>query len=55
MVADAVSSRRVTDRDIALTRLRQEGVRLTSVEMALFELMRTATHPAFREILKIVR
>jgi len=55
VVADAVSSRRVTDRDIALTRLRQEGVRLTSVEMALFELMRTATHPAFREILKIVR
>jgi len=55
VVADAVSSRRATDRDIALTRLRQEGVRLTSVEMALFELMRTATHPAFREILKIVR
>jgi nicotinamidase-related amidase len=55
VVADAVSSRKVADRDIALTRMRDEGVRLCSVEMALFELMRTAAHPAFRDVLKIIR
>lgn len=55
VVADAVSSRKAADRDVALTRMRDEGVRLCSVEMALFELMRTAAHPAFRDVLKIVR
>jgi hypothetical protein len=35
--------------------MRDEGVRLCSVEMALFELMRTAAHPAFRDVLKIIR
>jgi nicotinamidase-related amidase len=55
VAADAVSSRRPTDRDIGLARTQAEGAAITCVEMALFELMRTADHPAFREILKIVR
>jgi nicotinamidase-related amidase len=55
VAADAVSSRVASNRDIGLRRIREAGATLTSVEMALFELMRTATHPAFRDILKIVR
>lgn len=55
VVADAVSSRRVRDRDIAFTRMQVEGARLSCVEMALFEIMRTARHPAFKTVLSVIR
>jgi len=55
VVADAVSSRIVSSKQIALRKLRDCGVRLTTVEMALFELLETADHPAFRDVLKLVR
>lgn len=55
VVADAVSSRRESDRAIGLERCRETGARLTVVEMALFELMGTAEHQAFKDVLKIVR
>jgi len=50
VVADCVGSRRVSDRDLALARLRQEGVRIVSREMAAFEWLRQADTPLFREI-----
>ena len=55
VMADAVSSRSRENRQIGLERIRTAGAELTSVEMALFELMRTAEHPRFRDLLKIVR
>ena len=55
VVADAVSSRTSSNRQIALERIRGTGAKLTSVEMVLFELMKTADHPAFRDLLKIVK
>ncbi len=38
-----------------LEKLKTIGAGLTSTEMALFELMKTAEHPRFREISKIVK
>jgi len=55
VVADAVSSRAEQNRAIGLERIRAAGARLTSVEMVLFELMRSAEHAGFRELLRIVR
>ncbi|MBC7238900.1 MAG: hydrolase [Chloroflexi bacterium] len=55
VVADAVSSRTAENREIALMRLRDAGIPLTSVEMALFELLKVAQGPAFKEILAIVK
>lgn len=55
VVADAVSSRTVRNRDLALARLAQEGIRWTTVEMALFELLQVAGTPAFRAMLKVVK
>ncbi|MBM4148171.1 MAG: hydrolase [Lentisphaerae bacterium] len=55
VVADAVSSRSPQNRELALARMRQSGCGLTSVEMVLFELMRTSAHPAFRDVLRIVK
>ncbi len=50
VVADAVSSRREQDRDLALARMRQEGSRIVSREMVAFEWLGEADTPLFREI-----
>ncbi len=55
VVADAVSSRTDENRRIGIERAKEAGARITSVETVLFELMGSADHPAFREILKIVK
>ncbi|MHC4169907.1 MAG: hydrolase [Planctomycetota bacterium] len=55
VIADAVSSRTLENKQIALSRLAAEGVSISSVEMALFELLRTAKHPEFRQIAKLVK
>ncbi|OQA34141.1 MAG: Vibriobactin-specific isochorismatase [Betaproteobacteria bacterium ADurb.Bin341] len=54
-VADAVSSRTLANRQIGLERMRALGAQITSTEMLLFELMKTANHPQFRDIAKLVR
>ena len=55
IVSDAVSSRSLSNKMIGLERSKSAGAQITSVESALFEMMRTAEHPAFKEILNIVR
>jgi nicotinamidase-related amidase len=55
IVADAVSSRTATNREIALQKMRDCGVSWTSTEMVLFELLKTATDPNLRDIIRIVK
>ena len=55
VIADAVSSRTAQNRQIGLDRLAAEGATLASTEMALFELLRTAEHPQFKQIAKLVK
>jgi nicotinamidase-related amidase len=55
VVADAVSSRDPANKELALRRLENEGVRLTGTEMTLFELLGDAKDPAFKNILNIVK
>ncbi len=50
VVADAVGSRRTHDRDLALWRLRQEGVRIVSREMVVFEWLGQAGTPLFKDV-----
>jgi nicotinamidase-related amidase len=50
VVAEAVSSRRVSDKLLALDRLRQAGVRIVSREMVGFEWLHKAGDDLFREI-----
>ena len=54
-MADAVSSRTPENRDLGLARMRADGARLTSVEMALFDLLGEAGSPEFKEIVKLVK
>ncbi len=55
VVADAVSSRTAENRQIGLDRVQAAGAALTSTEMVLFELLRVAEGPKFKEINKIVK
>jgi nicotinamidase-related amidase len=55
VVADAVSSRAAENRQIGLERMKEAGARLTSTEMALFELLRAAEGPRFKAITGIVK
>ena len=55
LVADAVSSRTVLSREIGIQKMRDEGAHLASTEMVLFELIRTADDPKFKDIFKIVK
>jgi nicotinamidase-related amidase len=55
IVADAVSSRTARNRAIALERMVSDGVKLTSTEMALFELTRVAGTDEFRAVSRLVK
>ncbi|HYK03613.1 MAG TPA: isochorismatase family protein [Thermoanaerobaculia bacterium] len=55
IVADAVSSRTPENKEIALRRLVSDGVKLSSTEMALFELAVVAGTDEFRAISKLVK
>jgi nicotinamidase-related amidase len=55
VVADAVCSRTGRNRRIALRRMAQAGITITSTESVLFEWLRDASHPQFRTISKMLR
>jgi nicotinamidase-related amidase len=55
VVSDAISSRVPENKSIALQRMSDAGVRPTSVEMALFELVKTAEYTDFRKLSSIIK
>jgi len=50
VVEEAVSSRRLRDRDLALARMRQAGVEVVSREMVAFEWLHEAGTDLFRDV-----
>ena len=54
-VTDAISSRTVENKTLGLQRMAQTGVELTSVEMCLFELLRSAGSAEFKTIAGLVK
>jgi len=55
LIADAVSSRTPSNRDIAIRRMEREGAKLSSTEMALFELTVNAGTDEFKAISRLVK
>ncbi|MDQ1278087.1 MAG: hypothetical protein QG555_1129 [Thermodesulfobacteriota bacterium] len=55
VVADAVSSRTARNREIVIKKLLAAGAILTSTEMALFELLKTATDPKAKDLFRIIK
>ncbi len=53
--ADATGSRDPADRAAAIDRARQHGAEIVTSEMVLFEWLRDARHPRFREVHKLLR
>ena len=55
VIADAVSSRTLDNKQTAITKMQMMGINIYSTEMALFELLKTANHPKFKQIAKLVK
>jgi nicotinamidase-related amidase len=55
LVTDAIMSRQVESRDIAITRMVQAGIIPVTTEMVLFEWLERAGSPAFKSLLSLIR
>jgi nicotinamidase-related amidase len=55
LAADATGSRDPADRAAAIDRARQHGAEIVTSEMVLFEWLRDARHPRFREVQKLLK
>ena len=55
VVADACGSRSPVDHAAALDRLRAAGAAVVTIEMVVFEWLRTCDHPKFRDALDLVK
>ena len=55
ILADAVSSRTPSNKDIGLKRMAAQGADISSTETALFEILKTAQHPNFKQIARLVK
>jgi nicotinamidase-related amidase len=55
LVTDCIGSRKQQDKDIAIQRMMQEGILLTTVESLLFELCQSADNESFKQISQLVK
>ena len=55
LVTDAVSSRSSENKEVGIQAIRDLGGRTTSVEMALFEMLKVAEGDHFKQVIKIVK
>jgi nicotinamidase-related amidase len=55
VIADATGSRAPANRDAALARMDRQGAEIVTAEMAIFEWLGRADHPAFREVIALVK
>ncbi|MHC4122351.1 MAG: hydrolase [Planctomycetota bacterium] len=55
VIADAVSSRSSNNKEIAIDKLKCAGIDISSVEMVLFELLRSCEHPKFKEVAELIK
>jgi nicotinamidase-related amidase len=55
LAADAAGSREPADRAAAIDRARFHGAEVVTSEMVLFEWLRDASHPGFRDVQKLLK
>ncbi|MDO5630729.1 MAG: isochorismatase family protein [Paracoccus sp. (in: a-proteobacteria)] len=55
VVADATGSRSPDSKAAALTRMARHGAEIVTIEMVLFEWMRNAHHPQFRQVAALIK
>ena len=55
VVQDACGSRNNDEHELGLSKMAVNGANLTSVEISLFELLKTSKHPHFKEIQALIK
>ncbi|MHC4174917.1 MAG: isochorismatase family protein [Planctomycetota bacterium] len=55
VIADAVSSRTLENKQSTIDKMTAERINISCVEMALFELLKTAEHERFKQIAKLIK
>ncbi len=55
VIADAVSSRTPENKQIAINKMAAGQINISCTETVLFELLRTAEHPQFKQIAKLIK
>ncbi len=55
VITDCVSSRTLENRLIGIEKLKMSGAKISSAEMSLFEMLKAAEGPKFKEMLKVVK
>jgi nicotinamidase-related amidase len=55
LVSDAVSSRKLENKELGLQTMQTAGAKLTSTEMVLFELQQKAEGETFKQLIKLVK
>ncbi|WP_428423005.1 isochorismatase family protein [Methylibium sp.] len=55
VVAAACGSRKPSDHEFAMQRLRQAGAVVVSTEMVVFEWLHSCRHPRFKEVLELLK
>lgn len=55
LVIDAIGSRQESNKICAIDRARAAGAEIVSSEMMMFEWVRNSDHPAFRDMLKLIK
>jgi nicotinamidase-related amidase len=55
LVSDCIGSRKDANKQVAIDKMRTQGVSITSAEMCLFELMKNCNDPKFKAFLAVIR
>jgi len=55
LLVDCITSRKRESKEVALARLKQAGAVPSNLEMALFEMMRTADSPQFKAVQSLIK
>ncbi len=55
VVRDAIGSRRAESKETAVRRMKRHGADIVTAEMVVFEWLKTAEHPRFKEAVALIR
>jgi nicotinamidase-related amidase len=55
IVSDCISSRKASNVELAITNMREMGANIASVEMLMYELMKSSQHSKFKSVLNIIK
>lgn len=55
VVADAIGSRKLSDKEVAMSRMAANGAEIVTTEMVLFEWLQHSGHPDFKKITALIK